>query len=71
MGNNYYVKNKSNKRVTLNMKDRLLIQTLLAMEITFNEHELDKNIEPAFSVEHMKKLYEKISERSYEDNWKG
>lgn len=67
MGNDYYVRNKSKIKVTLNMNDRTLIQTLLAMEIAFDEHELDKSINPAFSVEHMKELYEKISGRKYED----
>lgn len=67
MGNDYYLKHKSKKRVTLNMNDRLVIQTLLAMEIAFDEHELDKTMKPAFSVEHMKELYEKVSGKRYED----
>lgn len=70
MGNNYYTKHKSDRRVTLSMRDRLVIQTMLSMEIEFNEHELDKTVEPAFSVEHMKKLYEKISGRNYDETHK-
>lgn len=67
MGNDYYLKHKSDKHVVLSTRDRFVIQTLLRLEIAFDEHELDKTVEPAFSVEHMKKLYEKISGRNYDD----
>lgn len=67
MGNDYYRKHKSDRHVVLSMRDRIVLQTMLSMEIKFNEHELDKTIEPAFSVEHMKKLYEKISGRNYDE----
>lgn len=67
MGNDYYLKHKSERRVVLNMRDRIIIQTMLSMEIEFNEHKLDKSIEPAFSVKHMKALYEKISGRNYDE----
>lgn len=70
MGNDYYVKHKSDRRVTLSKRDRLVIQTMLSMEIEFNEHVLDKTMEPAFSVKHMKKLYEKISGRNYNETHK-
>ncbi len=67
MGNDYYVKHKSDRRVTLTRRDRIVLQTMLSMEIEFNEHELDKSIEPAFSVKHMKALYEKISSKNYDE----
>lgn len=67
MGNDYYLKHKSDRHVVLGMRDRIVIQTMLSMEIEFNENVLDKTIEPAFSVEHMKKLYEKISGRNYDE----
>ena len=67
MGNDYYVKHKSDRHVVLSMRDRIVIQTMLSMEIEYNEHVLEKTIEPAFSVEHMKKLYEKISGRNYDE----
>lgn len=58
---------KSDKHVVLSRRDRFIIQTMLSMEIEFNEHELDKSIEPAYSVKHMKALYEKISGRNYDE----
>ena len=67
MGNDYYVKHKRDRHVVLSMRDRIVIQTMLSMEIEYNEHVLEKTIEPAFSVEHMKKLYEKISGRNYDE----
>lgn len=67
MSNDYYRKHKTDKHVILSMRDRLVIQTLLRLEIEFDEHELDKTVRPAFSVEHMKKLYEKISGKNYDD----
>ena len=67
MGNDYYQKHKSDRHVILSMRDRIILQTMLSMEIAFNEHELDKSIEPAFSVKHMKALYEKISGRNYDE----
>lgn len=70
MGNDYYVKHKSERRVTLSMRDRFTIQTLLSMEIAFAEHELDESVKPAFSIEHMKELYEKISGRNYDETHK-
>lgn len=69
MVNSYYAKHKSDKKIALSMRDRIVIQTLLKMEITFNENKLDKTVEPAFSVEHMKKLYEKISGRNYDETY--
>ena len=67
MGNDYYLKHKSERHVVLSMRDRTVLQTMLAMEIEFNENELDKSIEPAFAVKHMKALYEKISGRNYDE----
>lgn len=68
MGNDYYRKHKSDRHVVLGMKDRMVLQTMLSMEIEFNENELNEmNIEPAFSVKHMKALYEKISGRNYDE----
>lgn len=69
MGNDYYLKHKSDKTVTLGKRDRILIQTLLVMEIQFAENKLDKSIEPAFSIEHMKALYEKISGRNFNESY--
>ena len=68
MGNNYYLKHKSDRHVVLSMRDRIVLQTMLSMEIEFNEYKLDKSIEPAFSVKHMKALYEKISGKNYDEN---
>lgn len=67
MGNDYYLKHKSDRHVVLSMRDRIVLQTMLSMEIEFDEHELDKSIEPAFAVKHMKALYEKISGRNYDE----
>ena len=67
MGNDYYLKHKSDRHVVLSMRDRIVLQTILSMEIEFDENVLDKTVEPAFSVEHMKKLYEKISGRNYDE----
>ena len=67
MGNDYYRKHKNDRHVMLGMRDRIIIQTLLSLEIEFDEQRLDKNMEPAFSVEHMKRLYEKISGRNYDE----
>ena len=67
MSNNYYLKHKSDRHVVLGMRDRMILQTLLSLEIEFNEHTLDKTIDPPFSVEHMKKLYQKISGRDYDE----
>lgn len=67
MGNDYYLKHKSDRHVVLSMKDRIVIQTMLSMEIEYNEKVLDKSFEPAFSVKHMKALYEKISGRNYDE----
>ena len=58
---------KSDKHVVLSRRDQFIIQTMLSMEIEFNEHELDKSIEPAYSVKHMKARYEKISGRNYDE----
>lgn len=70
MGNNYYLKHKSDRHVVLSMRDRIVLQTMLSMEIEFNERKLDKSIEPAFSVKHMKALYEKISGKNYDETHK-
>lgn len=67
MGNDYYLKHKSDRHVVLSMRDRTVLQTILSMEIEFDENVPDKTIEPAYSVEHMKKLYEKISGRNYDE----
>lgn len=66
MGNDYYLKHKSDRHVILSRRDRIALQTLLAMEIAFT-NENEKNFEPAFSVKHLKALYEKISGRSYNE----
>ena len=67
MGNDYYLKHKSERHVVLSRRDRFVLQTLLSLEINFAEQALKENIEPAYSVEHMKKLYEKISGRNYDE----
>ena len=67
MGNDYYRKHKNDRHVALNRRDRLVLQTLLAMEIEFGKDTLRNNIEPAFSIEHMKALYEKVTGWNYDE----
>lgn len=67
MGNDYYLKHKNDRHVALSSRDRLVLRTLLALEIAFAEQAERTNIEPAFSVEHMKKLYEKVSGWNYDE----
>lgn len=67
MGNDYYRKHKNDRHITLNSRDRLVLQTLLGLEINFAEQAERANIEPAFSVNHMKTLYEKVSGLNYDE----
>lgn len=68
MGNDYYRKHKSDRHVILSRRDRLILQTLLSLEINFAKRAERTNIEPAFSVDHMKALYEKVSGWNYDEN---
>lgn len=67
MGNDYYRKHKSDKHIVLNSRDRLILRTLLSMEINFAKEAEKTNIEPAFSVDHMKTLYAKVSGWEYDE----
>lgn len=67
MGNDYYRKHKTDRHVTLNSRDRLILRTLLSLEINFAEQAERTNIEPAFSIEHMKALYAKVSGWNYDE----
>ena len=67
MGNNYYLKHKSDRHVTLSSSDRLILRTLLSLEINFAEQIEKKNMEPAFPVNHMKTLYAKVSGWNYDE----
>lgn len=67
MGNDYYRKHKNDRHVALNSRDRLVLRTLLSLEINFAEQAERTNIEPAFSVDHMKALYEKVSGWNYDE----
>lgn len=70
MGNNYYRKHKNDRHVALSSKDRLVLRTLLSLEINFAAQAERTNIEPAFSVKHMKALYEKVSGWNYDETHK-
>lgn len=67
MSNDYYLKHKSDRHVVLSSRDRLVLRTLLSLEINFAEQAKRTNIEPAFSVEHMKTLYAKVSGWNYDE----
>lgn len=67
MGNDYYRKHKTDRHVTLSSRDRLILRTLLSLEINFAEQAERKNIEPAFSIKHMKELYAKVSGWNYDE----
>lgn len=67
MGNDYYRKHKNDRHVALSSRDRLILRTLLSLEINFAEQAERKNIEPAFSVKHMKALYEKVCGWNYDE----
>ena len=70
MGNDYYQKHKNDRNVTLSGRDRLILRTLLSLEINFAEQAKKTNIEPAFSVDHMKALYAKVSGWNYDETHK-
>lgn len=67
MGNNYYQKHKTDRHVVLSSRDRLILRTLLSLEINFAEQAERKNIEPVFSIKHMKELYAKVSGWNYDE----
>ena len=67
MGNDYYQKHKNDRHIVLNSRDRLVLQTLLSMEIEFARQATYAKIEPAFSVNHMKALYEKVTGWNYDE----
>lgn len=66
MGNDYYRKHKSDRHVVLSRRDRLILRTLLSLEINFAEQAKKTNMEPVFSVDHMKTLYAKVSGWEYD-----
>lgn len=70
MGNDYYRKHKNDRHVALSSRDRLVLRTLLSLEINFAEQAERTNIEPAFSVDHMKVLYAKVSGWDYDETHK-
>lgn len=70
MGNDYYRKHKNDRHIALSSRDRLILRTLLSLEINFAEQTERMNIKPAFSVEHMKALYEKVSGWNYDETHK-
>lgn len=67
MGNDYYRKHKSDRHVVLNKKDRLILRTLLSLEINFAKQAERTNMEPVFSIDHMKTLYAKVSGWEYNE----
>ena len=70
MGNDYYRKHKNDRHVALSGRDRLVLRTLLSLEINFAERAERANIDPAFSVDHMKALYAKVSGWDYDETHK-
>ena len=67
MGNDYYRKHKSDKHVVLSKRDRLILRTLLSLEINSAKQAERMNIEPVFPVDHMKTLYAKVSGWEYDE----
>ena len=49
------------KQVYLTEEERMIMQTVLSLEIQANEASLSFNIEPAFKTKTLKNLYEKIA----------
>ena len=70
MGNDYYRKHENDRHVALSSRDRLVLRTLLALEINFAEQAEKTHLEPAFSVKHMKTLYAKVSGWDYDETHK-
>ena len=56
------------KQVYLTGDERLIVQTMLSLEIKFNIKCKKMDIEPAFDTGRMKTLYKKLTGREWEDD---
>ena len=56
------------KQVYLTGNERLIVQTMLSLEIKSNIKCKEMGIDPAFNTEAMKNLYKKLTGREWKDD---
>ena len=56
------------KQVYLTGNERLIVQTMLSLEIKSNIECKEMGIDPAFNTETIKNLYKKLTGREWEDD---